>query len=254
MERAQSARTQREIQTAMNSMLPNTCVTVVAHSPINGAVDQLRENEMAGIQGAHPAREQEFAEGRWCARAALEELARQHRHVELEVASGSAGIGCHREGQLGVRGAPIWPRGVLGAISHSGPWRIATVAEQVDMRGLGIDIEQHQPFGEEVAATVLSASERAGASEAEQLAKFSAKESLYKVWAPLREPGWGSRMSRSRSIAKDYQGNCASIGRGRAVQWNFEWTRKKRRKSPRHAVLPKLRRYVAASSSRKNTC
>lgn len=173
--------TKCNLNSLVDYLLPSDCVAVVARGPIEGALEALTPTESSATQSFSPPRAQEFAEGRWCARTALAMLAEKRRRV----ASASEGIGRRDDGELGVHGAPVWSAGVVGAISHSASWRIAAVAAAQDVRGLGLDIEMCQPFSAEVAKTVLSPAERAGTSEIEQLVKFSAKESLYKVWAPI---------------------------------------------------------------------
>src|SRR6267143_829697 len=65
-----------------------------------------------------------FSMGRAAAREALAEL-------------GIYGIAIER----GPSGEPLWPDGIVGAISHAGDVAIAIVGRQNDYAGLGIDAE-----------------------------------------------------------------------------------------------------------------
>jgi 4'-phosphopantetheinyl transferase EntD len=132
--------------------------------------------EAAVIARAVEKRRREFTTVRHCARAALAEL------------------GCPPAPILpGVRGAPVWPAGVVGAMTHCAGYRAAAVAPATVLAGLGIDAEEHEPLPPGVLGLVASEAERA------QLAAlaaaepgvcwdrllFSAKEAVYKVWSPL---------------------------------------------------------------------
>ncbi|MCY7295380.1 4'-phosphopantetheinyl transferase family protein [Alteromonas sp. a30] len=69
-------------------------------------------------------RRSEFLAGRYCAQKALE---------ELELDSPIIRIGQHRE--------PIWPQGIMGAISHTTGLATAIVSNDPNVTGLGIDVE-----------------------------------------------------------------------------------------------------------------
>jgi enterobactin synthetase component D len=132
----------------------------------------------ASMQHAVPKRRQEFAAGRWCVREALRRLDPALEHVEV-------GIGSHRE--------PLFPDGVVGAISHGGGIASAAVAWQRDALGVGIDLEAW--IAADALASVLDAVLVEG--EATRLLQqtgwslarvatlvFSAKETLYKCLFP----------------------------------------------------------------------
>ncbi|UYM03625.1 4'-phosphopantetheinyl transferase family protein [Solicola gregarius] len=131
-------------------------------------------SEHRAIAGAVPRRRAEFGTVRWCARAALDEL-------------GIAAVPI----LPGERGAPIWPDGVVGAMTHCTGYRAAALARASDVAALGVDAEPNEPLPAGVLGIVASA------EEAEALATlprrgiawdrvlFSAKESVYKAWFPL---------------------------------------------------------------------
>lgn len=95
----------------------------------------------------------------------------------------------------GIRGEPLWPRGVVGAISHSHRLAVAAVAWQTDCAGIGLDIEGPSRADLKKMAAKLFLPEElawAGAAPLEIDSRlkllFSAKESAYKAFAG-REQG-----------------------------------------------------------------
>jgi 4'-phosphopantetheinyl transferase EntD len=127
------------------------------------------------IGAAVEKRRREFATGRGCARRAL----------------GALGLGPVAIGR-GARGAPRWPPGVVGSITHCAGYRAAAAARMRDARALGVDAEPDQPLPALVLGGITLPGERVmlrelagvpGASWDRLL--FSAKESVYKAWFPL---------------------------------------------------------------------
>lgn len=127
------------------------------------------------IANAVEKRRREFGTGRWCARQAL---------AKLGLAEVPIGSGERRE--------PLWPDGVVGAITHCSGYRAAAVARTRDIAALGIDAEPDEPCPGGVLDAVSSETERAmitplTASDptvAWDRLLFSAKESVYKAWFP----------------------------------------------------------------------
>jgi 4'-phosphopantetheinyl transferase EntD len=128
------------------------------------------------IASATEGRRREFAEGRRCAREAM---------AKLGLAPVAIGTGPRRE--------PLWPAGVVGAITHCRGFRAAAVARATDVDGLGIDAEPHEGLppgvrelvvaeGDEVMLRGLAA---AAPGTHWDRVLFSAKESVYKAWFPL---------------------------------------------------------------------
>ncbi|MFF9509737.1 4'-phosphopantetheinyl transferase [Streptomyces sp. NPDC014724] len=128
------------------------------------------------IRNAVESRRKEFITARWCARRALGEL-------------GLAPVPILK----GERGAPIWPRGVVGSMTHCAGYRAAVVARRADVLTVGIDAEPHGPLPDGVLETIALATERQRESELRETSPeirwdrllFSAKESVYKAWFPL---------------------------------------------------------------------
>jgi 4'-phosphopantetheinyl transferase EntD len=143
-----------------------------ASSPIDDAEPALLADELAQLGRVAPRRRREVAFGRACARRALAEL----------------GLPATPIGR-GEGGAPVWPPGILGSITHTRDVAAAAVIRAGDVRGLGIDLESLAEVsrGPELFAAITTASERARLAASPQLAAvvFSAKESVYKCLYPL---------------------------------------------------------------------
>lgn len=152
---------------------------VLHRAAYGGELDHapLHPEETPAVARAVDKRRREYAAGRACARDAL--------------------------GQLGIppgpilrdprRGAPQWPDGVVGSITHCDGYRAAAVARTADMLALGIDAEPHDVLPEGVLEAVLATdAERARLAELARRAPsvhfdrllFSAKETVYKAWYP----------------------------------------------------------------------
>ena len=137
---------------------------------------ELYPEEEELIAGASERRRREFAEARGCARAALEALGVPAGPIPAT-----------------ADGAPVWPAGVIGSITHKGGYRAAVVARETDLEGLGIDAEPDQPLPGRVLETVASRAEldqvqallgqRPGLAWDRLL--FSAKEATVKAAHPL---------------------------------------------------------------------
>lgn len=137
----------------------------------------LFPEEEERIARAVSLRRREFATVRECARTAL------------------ARLGGPRVPLLpGRRGAPTWPGGFVGAMTHCRGYRGAAVARAGAFAGVGVDAEPNQPLREpgvldmialpEERATLPGLTARRPGVCWERLI-FSAKESVYKVWFPL---------------------------------------------------------------------
>ncbi|MFF7246355.1 4'-phosphopantetheinyl transferase [Embleya sp. NPDC008237] len=95
----------------------------------------------------------------------------------------------------GLRGAPGWPAGVVGSMTHCAGYRAAAVADRAALLTLGIDAEPALPLPDGVLTTVSSETERKHLADlaarrpdiAWDRLLFSAKESVYKAWFPLTE-------------------------------------------------------------------
>jgi 4'-phosphopantetheinyl transferase EntD len=136
----------------------------------------LYPEEEAVVADAVGKRRREFGSARYCARDALRRL-------------GLAPAPILR----GERGAPQWPTGIVGSITHCDGYRAAAVACAADVLGLGIDAEPDAALPDGVLAHVSTPEERAMLRNLFAIAPgvswdrllFSTKEAVYKAWFPL---------------------------------------------------------------------
>jgi 4'-phosphopantetheinyl transferase EntD len=136
----------------------------------------LFPTESAAVSRAVPARREEFAAGRWCARRAL---------AELGISAQALPVGSDR--------APVWPAGIVGSITHCQGLVGAVVARTARLIALGFDAEPATPLGNDLPGLVCTASEldwvrRSPVSPAPAdwpKVIFCAKEALHKCVAPL---------------------------------------------------------------------
>jgi 4'-phosphopantetheinyl transferase EntD len=132
--------------------------------------------EEALVARAVDKRRREFATGRDCARSAL---------AALGVAPAPI--------LAGDRGAPLWPPGFVGSITHCSGYRAAAVAAACDARAIGVDAEPDDALPDGVLSTVALPGERARLRDLALAAPgvswdrllFCAKEATYKAWFPL---------------------------------------------------------------------
>jgi 4'-phosphopantetheinyl transferase EntD len=139
---------------------------------------QLFPAEQSCIAGSVDKRRREFSTVRACARQALER------------------IGVAPAAILpGLRGAPTWPAGVVGSMTHCKGYRAGAVALREQVRSIGVDAEPSGPLPEGVLEAVALEPELAMISRLNSSAPgvawdrllFSAKEAVYKTWFPLTE-------------------------------------------------------------------
>lgn len=135
--------------------------------------------ELAGVQcppairRAAPKRQVEFFAGRLCAHAAL-------KAHGLSVSTLA----------IGPMGAPVWPDGVVGSISHTRELALAGVLSAGDANGFGLDIElvadlAITPLDLIFNERELMCLDRTGLDPLHARALgFSAKESFFKALAP----------------------------------------------------------------------
>jgi 4'-phosphopantetheinyl transferase EntD len=127
------------------------------------------------IAQAVPARRRDYATVRCCARACLERLG----YPPVPILPG-------------VGGAPIWPAGIRGSMTHCAGYAAAAVGPISRLSAIGIDAEPDAPLPDGVLDLVATPAEQ------DRLAKtqgpdsphwdrllFSAKEAVYKAWFPL---------------------------------------------------------------------
>ncbi|MFH8973620.1 4'-phosphopantetheinyl transferase [Streptomyces sp. NPDC017890] len=160
----------------IEELLPDTVVTVEAHGHDDTGHLPLYPEEEAIVARAVAKRRREFTVVRSCARRAMEKLGVPAQPV-----------------LTGERGAPCWPDGLTGSMTHCDGYCAAALVRVTDLASLGIDAEPDGPLPDGVLPTVSLPVE---AQRLRRLAEecpgvhwdrllFSAKESVYKAWFPL---------------------------------------------------------------------
>jgi 4'-phosphopantetheinyl transferase EntD len=160
----------------IEELLPDTAVAVELRGDEAAGEAPLYPEEEALVARAVAKRRREFAGVRSCARRAMEKLGAPPQPV-----------------LPGERGAPRWPDGIVGSMTHCAGFCGAALARAGDLASIGIDAEPAGPLPDGVLRAV------ALPAEAERLSRlaaerpevhwdrllFSAKESVYKAWFPL---------------------------------------------------------------------
>ncbi|MEF9881349.1 4'-phosphopantetheinyl transferase family protein [Streptomyces sp. P9-A4] len=155
-------------------LVPESVVAVDAFEDIAEPGD-LHPEESALIAKAVDTRRREFTTARRCARQAL------------------AALGAPAAPLLpGPHGAPVWPEGTLGSITHCAGFRAAVAARSPGVAALGIDAEPNEPVPDGVLGAIALPGEQRHLRElarAEPEVRwdrllFSAKEAVYKSWYP----------------------------------------------------------------------
>jgi 4'-phosphopantetheinyl transferase EntD len=151
---------------------------VLAHRIDDGRPVALDPRDAHLVARAGDRRRRDFALGRACARAALA------RHGIEDAVVGRADSG-----------APVWPPGMVGSITHTHGFAAALVGRDGAFRALGIDAERTGGMSEALAPRLFTTGEREllGAwtdADRRRMATvlFSAKEACYKLLHPLT--GW----------------------------------------------------------------
>jgi len=128
------------------------------------SLESLHARERVLARRMAPARRRQFAAGRDCARQAL----------------GACGIAA-RPILVETDGAPRWPAGIIGSISHTVGASAAVVSWDPRLHGIGIDLEMlRKPFSQVVAELVFLPEELAGLRS---MTTTMRNEALYSLFA-----------------------------------------------------------------------
>jgi 4'-phosphopantetheinyl transferase EntD len=132
----------------------------------------LAPQEEALVAQAAPKRRRDFALGRACAHQALSRLG----HDDLVIGRGEDG-------------APLWPGGVVGSITHTSGYAAALVGDARDFSGIGLDAERVGGVTQNIWPRLFGTAEQDYLEklhdEDRKLAAtllFCAKEACYKAW------------------------------------------------------------------------
>jgi 4'-phosphopantetheinyl transferase EntD len=148
---------------------------------------ELFPEEQAAIARAVDKRRREFTSVRACARRALAELGQPPAPLVP-----------------GERGAPGWPDGITGSMTHCAGYRGCVLARTSDLASVGLDAEPNLPLPEGVGNSIALPAERdhvAGLAATDpgvcwDRLLFCAKEAVYKAWYPLTSKWLGFEEAR----------------------------------------------------------
>lgn len=160
----------------IEDLIPPPAVTADTFVDFESALTALYPEEAAAVARAVPKRQQEYANVRMCARRAMSMLGIPPAPL-----------------LSGQRGAPHWPAGVVGSMTHCPGYRAAAVGRSSMFLALGIDAEPNLPLPAGLLDAVSLPQERRRIRELADLAPkvcwdrllFSAKEAVFKTWYPL---------------------------------------------------------------------
>lgn len=131
--------------------------------------------EAKTVARAKPGRVREFTAGRVAARLAM-----------LAMGAPAQPVLCAKDR------APIWPRGIVGSISHASACCIAVTAPAQNIASIGVDVEPWEPLPAELHSSICTEREldwlnSQHPTQRDHFARliFSAKESAYKAQFPL---------------------------------------------------------------------
>lgn len=158
----------------IDEILPPQVMSVARTDDVT--VSDLFPEEEALVERAVLKRRLEFTTARHCARRALARIGLPPAPLLRD-----------------ERGAPRWPDGTVGSMTHCDGFRAAAVARRGEIATLGIDAEPHGELPEGVREVVTVNGEpallkRLAGDHPEihwDRLLFSAKESVYKAWYPV---------------------------------------------------------------------
>jgi 4'-phosphopantetheinyl transferase EntD len=155
------------IEGALQDLLPSSCAGAARLVEDAGERDGTA---WSGTTDAQAYRRQELAAGRCAARGALERLA--SRRVESALRDDG----------------PVWPRGIIGSISHADGYAAAAAGPSAAFASVGIDLERSGALVPDLWQLVLNERELGcvrGQPKSEQArlatVYFCAKEAFYKM-------------------------------------------------------------------------
>ncbi|AZZ81969.1 4'-phosphopantetheinyl transferase family protein [Gordonia alkanivorans] len=155
----------------IEQLLPSGVASAEAFDDPPGLIAMPAEQALIGK--AVEKRRREFTTVRHCARQALGQLG----YDPVPILKGD-------------KGAPIWPAGIVGSLTHCDGYRAAIVAHAMGVRSLGMDAEPHDALPDGVLEhTSLPAEREVLATRPAGLhwdrLLFCAKEATYKAWFPI---------------------------------------------------------------------
>lgn len=160
--------------TLLADLVPVSVAAVEAFDD-TGAANLFAEEEEI-ISHAAQKRRREFTTVRGCARAAMARLGIDPVPILPD-----------------AWGAPRWPDGVVGSMTHCNGYRASALAWRRDVVTLGVDAEPNAPLPDGVLDVIAAPAEQLMLRELSETIGgicwdrmlFSAKEAIYKAWYPL---------------------------------------------------------------------
>ena len=196
-------------------IIPSGAVLVESRDEVS--VGTLWPEEWEAIKSAVGSRQREYATVRDCARTALVKLGL------FETAILNDENRC-----------PIWPEGIVGALTHCRGYAAAVLAKESDLPTIGLDGEPAEPLPPGVLRKIATNEDR---TRVEKLTHedptlpwdrlvCSMKESVYKAWYPLSRQPLGFH-----EVEVDLQptGQCEisflrTVSPIDSLQWQARWT------------------------------
>jgi 4'-phosphopantetheinyl transferase EntD len=160
----------------IEEILPGSVAVAASRSDLLDS--PLFPEEEATVARAVEKRRREFTTARACARAALSQLGFPPQPI-----------------LTGDRGAPQWPVGIVGSITHCDGYRACAVARIGDLASVGIDAERNEPLPDGLLGDIALPRERDLLQRLMRLSPevcwdrllFCMKEAVYKTWFPLAQ-------------------------------------------------------------------
>jgi 4'-phosphopantetheinyl transferase EntD len=138
------------------------------------------------------------------ARIAARQLLAEIGHVKRSIPKASSG-------------APLWPPGIVGSLSHTSDIAVAAVALRSSFASIGVDIETAEPLPPELLPLVLTPRERRLPRYLEHgHLLFAVKEAIYKSLSPL-----GCGFLDHQDVEVDLDAGCGSTRLGTSVAFRF---------------------------------
>ncbi len=154
----------------INRLAPEFPQAVFRIQPVDDYCSELAPSERDTIAKAVQGRKEQYSTGRYLAHNAL---------LELGVNEPRVITGTHRQ--------PIWPRGIVGSISHTTHSAAVAVASAEHYLGIGIDLELKRRVESDLVPKILTQPERSRYRSIDPTLIFCAKEAVFKLLFPLQE-------------------------------------------------------------------
>ncbi len=120
-------------------------------------------------------------------------------------------------------GAPVWPAGLIGSLTHDSSMAAVIVARSCSFGGVGVDIEPSEPIGDDVVGLVVRDEENRGLRHDPVGGKllFSIKEAVFKAVHPH-----DGIFLDFKDVTVDIESRTAQTRYGRRVHWRAHtWPR-----------------------------